>query len=175
VWVPPATRPWFRRATIAIEIVFVVLVVGNNLYELIPSWLERRAELAAKCDLCSAWWVTSESDGAGAAYLPSPFPGVVSELVIDSPSNGVLRDPAYKPSYVRIEINDAAKTLQIGQSSNKTLFAFTLPDPMHLILKPIGNKAGKAQTVEFVRTTPIGGYPLLHRGFHWVDEYPYQR
>jgi hypothetical protein len=59
--------------------------------------------------------------------------------------------------------------------SNKTLFAFTQPDPMHLILKPIGDKAGKAEIVVFTRTTPIEGYPLLHCGFHWVSEYPYQR
>jgi hypothetical protein len=108
VWVPPATRPWFRRATIAIEVVFVVLVLGNNLYYLIPSWHERRVKAAAKCDLCSAWWVENESVDASTTYLPSPFPGVVSELVIDSPTSAVLRDPTYKPSYVRIEINEAA-------------------------------------------------------------------
>jgi hypothetical protein len=175
VWVPPATRPWFRRATIAIEIVFVMSVIGNNLFGLIPSWLERRAEAAAKCDLCSAWRVESQPV-APATHLPSPFSGDVSELVVNSPTGAVLRDPTYRASYVRIEINGTARTLEMYQpSSNKILFSFTQPDSMHLILTPMGDKAGKAQTVEFVRTTPIGGYPLLHRGFHWVDEYPYQR
>lgn len=174
IWVPPAKRRWFRRATQIIEIAFALIVIAPSLYFGAVRWRQERAELAAPCALCSAWRVESASDEGSALRLPSPFSGAVSELIIDSPTLAVLRGPAYKPSYVPIKIDNAGETIQLLQGS-KTLFAFTQRDPAHLLLRPIGDKAGKAETLEFVRTTPVGGYPLLRRGFHWVSEYPYQR
>lgn len=174
VWVPPAKRSWFRRATQTIEIAFALVIIAPSVYFGAVRWRQQRAELAAPCPLCSAWRVDSESNETTTVHLPSPFSGVVSELIIDSPTLAVLRGPAYQPSYVLIKIDDASKTIQASQGVD-TLFAFTQPDPMHLVLRPIGDKAGKAETIGFVRTTPIGGYPLIHRGSHWVSEYPYQR
>jgi hypothetical protein len=150
-------------------------VLGNAQY-----LRQRHAQLTARCDLCSAWrldYAIVPSAGAPTPPdLPSPFGMPAAELAINSPTQAVLRDAIGTPSYIPIKTDTARHTLEFdGPGKNKTLFAITQPDPMHLVLTPIGDKAGKAATVSLTSATPPGGYPLLHRGFHWASEFPYER
>jgi hypothetical protein len=179
-WVPPSTRTWFRRSIIAFEIAFATVAIGGSVLGEGQYWRRQHAERSAHCDLCSAWTIDSAAllDGgaSNSKSLPSPFVQPAVELIINSPAQAVLRNGLGVPTYIPIKTNASAHTLELdGPAGNKTLFAVTQSNPMHLVLTPIGDRAGKAATVSLTSATPPGGYPLLHRGFHWVSEFPYER
>ncbi|HXE06715.1 MAG TPA: hypothetical protein VN612_02380 [Acidobacteriaceae bacterium] len=176
IWVPPAKRKWFRRATAAVEIGFVLLTLGELLLGSSQGIRQRRAEAkaVAGCELCRAWRVDPAPPSA--PTLPSPFNMAATDIVLNTPTQALLHDAQGKSVYVPIKIDAARHTLELdGPGKNKTVFAIAQNDPRSLMLTPTGEKAGKAATVWLESLTPEQGYPLTRRGFHWISEYPYVR
>jgi hypothetical protein len=177
VWVPPAKRRWFRRATLVVEVVFVALAVGETAFGTTLYWVRHHQErvAAAHCELCRAWRVEEEAPATDTAQLPSPFATYVAEVVINTPTQAVLRnDSELGPIYVPVKIDEVHHTIEFdGPGKNKTVFAITQTDTTGMTLTPTGDKVGKAATLKLTSLTPKSGYPLTHRGFHWVSEYAY--
>ncbi|HKO17700.1 MAG TPA: hypothetical protein VJU82_02320, partial [Acidobacteriaceae bacterium] len=105
VWVPPSSRRWFRRATVAVEICFAALAIGGLLFGSFMGWRQRRANVAAiaACQLCRAWQV--EAQPSSTLRLPFPFDRQSRQIVFDSPTQAVLHDVLGKPTYVKIKLN----------------------------------------------------------------------
>jgi hypothetical protein len=180
-WVPPTASTWFRRGIIVFEIAFATMTVGFTTLGSAQYWRRRHAQLTTRCDLCNAWIIEPATtlvngDVSQQEKLPPPFFLAAVELIINSPDQAVLQDSLGASTYIPIKTNAAAHTVEFdGPGNNKTLFTATQPDSNYLLLTPIGDKAGKSATVSLTNATPPGGYPLLHRGFHWISEFPYQR
>ena len=75
VWVPPAKRRWFKRATLIVEVAFVALAVGETAFGSGLYWVRHHKEIAAAehCELCRAWRVELAAPATGGAALPDPF------------------------------------------------------------------------------------------------------
>jgi hypothetical protein len=181
IWVPPATRPWFRRTTVAIEIGFVVLALGVNLINLIPYWRTEHLLRTAPCPLCGAWRIDSANilDAAGSP-TPHPLPttngGSAVELNINNPTRGSLADSSGRLSNIQLTPNFSTHTLTFAPPEKPAIiYSVSTPDSTHLILTPVGDAAKTSATLNLTLLTPPGGYPLVHRGFHWISEFPYQR
>jgi hypothetical protein len=69
-----------------------------------------------------------------------------------------------KKTLTLFQVDDKSK--QIGQ------FTFTQPDKLGLILN--GTLQGHAMTIH-LRKKPMEQFQLISRGFHWVNEFPYNR
>jgi hypothetical protein len=181
VWVPPSRRVWFRRTTIAIEIVFAFLAVAGTLEETIPAWKKRHAAAIVACPLCGAWHIDSATLTTPAGVLiPNPVMSTDKrpfvELDISSNLRASFRDDRGANSYFEAVTDSAKHTLEFTRDDeSKIAFAITTPDSTHLILTPTGTEAKTASTMKLTLVSPPNGYPLLHRGFHWVSEYPYQK
>jgi hypothetical protein len=181
VWVPPAKRPLFRRATIAIEIIFAILTLGGVLFEMVPDFHEVHAARSAPCPQCGAWRIDAATL-AGPDGAPTPHPVLSKdnhpfvELDINTATSASFRDTSRANSYFQTKTDIARLTLQFTRP-DKSIATYTIatPDAAHLILTPTGNDAKTASTLTLTLVSPPNGYPLLHRGFHWVSEYPYQR
>jgi hypothetical protein len=72
------------------------------------------------------------------------------------------------------KINMDSKIIVVTAGSNNTLgtFTFTRPDPSRLILD--GSLDGHAIHMETTRFDP-NAFPLLSRGFNWIQERPFNR
>ncbi len=181
VWVPPARRAWFRRTTIGIEIGFALLAVGGMLYEAVSDWHEGHPKDAIVTPLRGAWRLDAATVlDAGGKPVPHPVRSkdgnTFAELDIESAERAAFRDDANKLSYFTTKTNPGQHTVEFERDDkSKIVFVAVTPDPMHLTLTPTGAEARTASVMSFTRVSPIGGYPLLTRGFHWISEYPYQR
>ena len=75
------------------------------------------------------------------------------------------------------DINDKKHTLQLfctGREDAPT-YAMTQPDPSHLTLSPTGKDAAKDGSLTLTRVPLPTHYPLLDRGFHFVNEWGLER
>lgn len=87
-----------------------------------------------------------------------------------APSSATPRAPASAPPLKPVI---AAHTLQFTRPDRPEItFTSSTPDPTHLTLKPTGSEATIAPAMTLTLVSPPAGYPLLHRGFHWIREYP---
>jgi hypothetical protein len=68
-------------------------------------------------------------------------------------------------------------TVSLGTSGMDApiVYNFTRPDPDHFILTPTGNDAKTAGTLTLTRVPLPTHYPLLDRGFHFVNEWGLER
>lgn len=181
VWVPPATRPWFRRTTIGIEVGFTLLALGGSAYGAMQSWQTTHAARVAPSPLRGVWRVDSATlVSADGTLLPHamlsadhrPF----TELDIDSNVRAAFRDDLGALSFFKIRTDAAKHTVQFIRPDKTTItFEATESGPGRLTLVPMGAEALTAPKLSLSLVSPPDGYPLMNRGFHWVSEYPYQR
>jgi hypothetical protein len=180
VWVPPTTRRAFRRATIAVEITFAVLALGTVLLEAGQGWRDTRRQNDIPCPLCGDWHIDTatllDSTGHTTQHWPQLSKGQPAvELILNNSIRGSLRDSAGDSTYVPIKTDTAAHTLEFDISDKpKIVYATQSSDAGHLILTPTGDAAKTAAILHLTLLSPSGGYPLVHRGFHWISEFPYQ-
>jgi hypothetical protein len=77
--------------------------------------------------------------------------------------------------YRAVAVYDGAqRTLEIQPIGlkQKTTYAFTQPDATHLVLTPLRGDFG---VLTLSRIAIPAKYPLLERGFHWVNEWGLER
>jgi hypothetical protein len=99
-----------------------------------------------------------------------------AELDIDTATRAAFKDDSGKFSYLPTETDIGKQTLQFTRPDKSTItYTTATPEPGHLILTPTGGEEKSAQTMSLTLVSPPDGYPLMTRGFHWVNEYPYQR
>jgi hypothetical protein len=73
----------------------------------------------------------------------------------------------------RAEDDPATSTLALFTSSGeKTVMAYSRPEPEHLVLT--GSYMNDTLTVHLRKFDP-SKYLLINRGFHWINEFPYNR
>jgi hypothetical protein len=72
----------------------------------------------------------------------------------------------------KMEHDQARKTLTLTKDSKSHVFALEEPDRDHLILA--GALNGDAIRVQ-IRKIDSSNFLLVNRGFHWINEIPYNR
>lgn len=75
------------------------------------------------------------------------------------------------------DIDDKKHTLQLHCTGHESapVYAVAQSDPSHLALSPTGKDAGKDGTLTLTRVPLPTHYPLLDRGFHFVNEWGLER
>ena len=187
VWVPPSSRRWFRRTTIAVEVLFATLTIVGTAWSIGKDWRTSRRADRAPVPLRGAWRIDSATlITPGGTTIPNPLLSEPDpktrqrhpflEFDINDNDGGSFRDDTGRNSWFPLKTDPAAHTLTFTRpDKSKITFAARTPDPTHLVLTPTGSEAKTASTVTLSLVSPPQGYPLLHRGFHWISEYPYQR
>jgi hypothetical protein len=66
----------------------------------------------------------------------------------------------------------ATNTVTFSSGKAKSVFTYSWSDTNHLVLR--GSMAGNALDVR-LRPVAATNFLLLNRGFHWINEYPFQR
>jgi hypothetical protein len=176
VWVPPARRRWFRIATAVIEIAFAVLVVGGNIYYTGQYWWKMRAAAHTASPLVGGWRI----DAATLKGKPQPYLVAIdqsaTELWVATVMSGDIRAGDGALYRAGLTLDAAKHTLQLqANGAKEATFAFAMPDTDHLLLTPTGKEADSVPAIRLTRIPVPATYPLLQRGFHWVNEWGLER
>ncbi|GGH16580.1 hypothetical protein [Silvibacterium dinghuense] len=188
-WAPPAHTKAARISLRITEIVFILtfLVVFPILMGM--GFFQSRKAAAVPTPLLGAWHLDADHPASGAFITPEKQP--VSDLYIDSAVRAFMRGPDGELWRTHLNIDPKAHTVHIRCYTNGEVnYAWSEPDPNHLVLTTVPPPAPKAdskkkdqkpapaftpETLTLTRVPVPAHYPLLERGFHWVNQWGLER
>jgi hypothetical protein len=171
-WVKPARRYGLRVETI-IAVVVLLIAVLPPAFSMASGYSHQLARERHPPPLTGEWHLTSATkpfltgDGVPLADI---FFEPTGRLMFRS-SDGVL----WRGGSDR---DDKKHTLQLyclGHDGPPPVYAMTQPDPAHLTLTPTSKDAKNDGVLTLVRIPLPAHYPLLDRGFHFVNEWGLER
>jgi uncharacterized membrane protein YphA (DoxX/SURF4 family) len=164
---PMFARLWLNRAATALR---WIVVVGTVAASLTNSYRGRQQILgmAAPAPIRGVWNVEEfERDGAVLAPLTTDA-FRWSRLVVAGKQTIATYSMAGTPRFHRASLDTAAKTIKLGDAA----LSYKQDTPDDLAME--GQFEGARIRVKLKRV-PESGFLLLNRGFHWVNETPYNR
>jgi hypothetical protein len=175
-WSPWSGRLGRRIETITIAVV-TLLVVGAAASQLAQGYSKQLASERHPPALTGEWHV----DSATLAGKPRPYltgDGARMTAIFFEPSGRVmLRSSDGVLWRAGKQIDDKKHTLQLFSAGHDgaPVYAMSQPDPLHLVLTPTGKQAKTASVLVLTRVPLPSHYPLLERGFHFVNEWGLER
>lgn len=167
-------RRWQNRLLFAAQTAFVVLVVGYGLYQSYEGRTQF-GDLAPRSSLHGVWSVEEfEVDGVARSPLVSDtarwkrvifdYPGVIAvQLMSDS-----------RQRY-RLELDDEAKTLTLGKRDDPDWHATLVFDRTDEASLTLDGTMDDQRIRARLHRTDASAFLLRNRGFHWINEYPFNR
>jgi len=159
VWLPKFQRRWLRIAAIALQILVIASVLFNNVWGGYKNLKEYSTTYFKHAPLYGVW----NADSSTADWR---------QMAIEFASSLSVRDAADRRIYFRTKYDEAKHTLELTSGQRKGDVTYSQPDAQHLILR--GNLDGKPLAAEFHRLD-LSHFLLISRGFHWINEDPFNR
>jgi hypothetical protein len=188
VWIPYSRRRWARITLRVVEIAFTAALII-----LVPTfigigWRQSRVAARTPSPLLGAWHLDAAHPATG-AFITGDGAGA-TDLYIDTVQRALTRSTDGELWRTNLNIDPKAGTITVrpyGRGPVK--YAWQMPDAQHLILTTVPPDTPKTkdktpakpvapftpQIVSFTRTPIQAHYPLLDRGFHWVNQWGYER
>ena len=180
IWVPPASRRGFRIAVRTIEIVFTLAILIGIPYQLSSTWRRANAAANTASPLLGAWHLNGEHAASGAFLTADGLPA--TDLYIDSVIRAYTRSSDGQLWRTRLTVGSGNKISLWPNGMESVDYTWTISDSNRLILTPVlaGNAKGakvqpEPKVVTLTRTPTPSHYPLLDRGFHFVNEWGLER
>jgi hypothetical protein len=164
-------RERLHRGALVLRTLFLVAFVGLSLYQS----YENRKTFSVRSPLYGVWEVEEFSlDG-------EPHPPLMTDaarwrrVVFDRPNQLAVQLMSDTRQRYRLELDEGQKTLSLTKRDDpnwKAVITYERPEPDRLILG--GDVDGRRIEAALRRTDP-SQFLLTSRGFHWVNEYPFNR
>jgi hypothetical protein len=186
-WVPPASRRTGRIAILVTEIIFAAALLVVQPIFMTIGWHHLQVALRTPSPLLGAWHLDAAHPASGAFIDPEGLP--ITDLYVAPSSRAYTRSTDGELWLSGVNLDSKKHTVRIscyfiGAPTN---YAWQLSDPNHLILtsvppnppkpdpkhKPAGPFTPAVLTL--TRTPTPAHYPLLERGFHFINEWRYER
>lgn len=176
--VEPSTRPALfttakaNRIALAAQLTFGLLLLGNNAYGAHVSWSTYGGG-APKSALYGIWNIDEVSTRADAAIPPELARW--RRLIFERPTGMTvqLADDTFTGYNAAIDIAHASLTLKAsGPKSAPANFIIQWPSRRELILH--GTVDGRQLALK-LHLLDRDKMQLISRGFHWIQEYPYNK
>ncbi len=154
-----------------------VLLIGYFLYgEVRGGYVAYRSYVAnpVRPVLYGIWKVARFTRGGQTVPPLSTDPGLWQWIIFERPDFAMVRLMNGDPQFFHATYDAKASRLTLSHPGAKTGEEMTCsrPDPDHLTLT--GTLAGQPTAVELQRKD-AGKFPLEGRGFHWINEMPFNR
>jgi hypothetical protein len=189
-WVPPATRRAGRIAILVTEIVFAAAFLVVRPIFMTIGWHHLQDALRTPSPLVGAWHLDATHPASGAFIDPEGRP--VTDLYVAPSSRAYTRSTDGELWLSGVNLDSKKHTVRIscyfiGPPTN---YAWQLSDANHLILtsvppdppKPDPKRKLDRPAAQFspavltlTRIPTPAHYPLLERGFHFINEWRYER
>jgi uncharacterized membrane protein YphA (DoxX/SURF4 family) len=176
---PPQQVPLFRssranRIAVILQVLFGVYLIGQNTYTSVVGWHQFGGG-RAKSPLYGIWNVEQMSvDGQLRPPLLNDA-GRWRRVVFDFPNFASFQrlDDTVAGYGSAINAKDNTLTLTRGSDTSwKASFTYARPAPDQLVLD--GNMDGHRVQMK-LKLWDRERFTLINRGFHWINEYPFQR
>jgi uncharacterized membrane protein YphA (DoxX/SURF4 family) len=171
---PLFRRKWLNRSTLALQILFGLFLIGSSFYENYQQ-AKTRGAFAPKPPLYGIWMVEEFSvDGQARPPLLTDATRW-QRVIVQSRTVLTIQPMSGSNQSFMLELNMEDRTLSLGKRNDsewKALFSFQELDPGLMTLE--GEMDGHktyARLVRFDEST----FLLTSRGFHWIQEYPFNR
>ena len=188
VWVPPAERKAFRYATLLFEIVFLVLVLGQDVF--FGAMTMRQLAIGSKTHspLIGGWEVQTTAASAGAKPWLAPDQAQITRIYFDRAigKGGLFTytrgaDGELWRGFSVFDPGKHTLTIRNGYTGPRP-YTYQLEGQDRIVLTAVGPKKAPPSpgrpafpSLTLVRIPLPTSYPLLTRGFHLVNEYGYER
>jgi hypothetical protein len=189
-WVPPATRRAGRVAILVTEIVFAAAFLVVRPIFMTIGWHHLQAAARTPSPLVGAWHLDATHPASGAFIDPEGRP--VTDLFVAPSGRAYTRSTDGELWLTFVNLDSKKHTVRIncyfiGPPTN---YAWQLSDPDHLILTSVAADPPKPDpqhklerpaaqfspaVLTLTRIPTPAHYPLLERGFHFVNEWRYER
>ncbi len=176
LWAPAPQRRASRIAIRVVEIALAVMVLAS-----VPGHYESFAQQLARSrnpqPLTGQWHVDSATVTIDGQNVLSPVltgNGLpMTDLFLEPNGRLILRDSSGQLWRAGADVQNKNGTFALyRESEDAIVYNFSQPDPTHLILTPTEGTGG---TLYLTRVPLPSRYPLLERGFHFVNEWPLER
>jgi hypothetical protein len=161
------------RVLIAAQIAFGIYVVGINAYGARTSW-STYVRVAPKSPLYVIWTVeTMAIDGQIRSPLVTDYDRW-RRVIFDRPTGMAFQRMDDSFVYFGAKLDQAAGTVKLTQASggSPALFRFQRPAQDRLVLD--GELNHHVMHMD-LRLVDRERFLLVNRGFHWIQEYPFNR
>jgi uncharacterized membrane protein YphA (DoxX/SURF4 family) len=163
-----------NRLAVVIQVAFGIYLLGMGIYSGIQAW-HTYGGGRPKSALYGIWNVEEMSiDGQPRSPLLTDQ-ARWRRIVFDFPTFASFQRPDDTFTGFGASISDTAKTLTLTKPAGKSWKAtltYTRPAPDHLILA--GSMDGHQVEMK-LKLMDRDKFNLVNRGFHWINEYPFQR
>lgn len=162
-----------RKLGIALQLALAIYIVGFNFYTASQGWYSRGPG-GPKSPLYGIWNVEEmRVDGVVRAGLIGDY-GRWRRLIFQTPANMSFQrmDNSFQPYAAAVDMNTRTVTLTNPDKSTAATFAIHQPDATSMVLDGTMNN----QKVRFdLKLQPRESFLLVSRGFHWIQERPFNR
>lgn len=159
VWLPAFERPWLRRATIALQALVIASVLYNNIWGGYRNLKQYSGTYFKHAPLYGVW----NADSAAADWR---------QMVVEFASGLSMRNAAGERIYFHTTYDEPKHVLNLTTGKRKGDFTYEQPDAGRLVLR--GTLDGRPVVAGFHRFDPAQ-FLLTSRGFHWINENPFNR
>jgi len=186
LWFPPIPNKRLRIATKVLEWAFCLGFVVMIPYSSGMAWRGNVKAMHTQSPLLGAWKVDG-GQAAGGAFMAPDKEALgrqpVVELDVDAVNRAFRRSESGELWRTGLHLDAKNKTLTMLPYGGKAeTYSWTMPDNDHLVLTSLAPKAAKGKAAQYVpnkvtltRIPLPSGYFLMDRGFHWVNQWGYER
>lgn len=162
-----------RKLGVAVQLALAIYVVGFNFYTASQGWYSRGPG-GPKSPLYGIWNVEEmRVDGVVRAGLIGDY-GRWRRLIFQTPANMSFQrmDNSFQPYAAAVDMNARTVTLTNPDKSTAATFAIQQQDANSMVLDGTMNN----QKIRFdLKLQPRESFLLVSRGFHWIQERPFNR
>jgi len=183
LWAPRLTRRAGRIAILVTEIIFAASFVIVRPIFMGIGWHQLQAAIHNPSPLVGAWHIEGDHPASGGFVDPKGSP--VTDLDVELSGRAYSRSSDGQLWISIVDLNREKHTVRIGCYfiSPPTGYAWQLKDANHLVLTslPPDGPQGKSaapfspSVLTLTRVSTPPHYPLLERGFHFINEWRYER
>jgi hypothetical protein len=164
---PLFRRPLWHRGAFVLSSLFLIAVVGTSLYQ---SYDQRRRFSGERSPLYGIWEVEDFSVDQAASAAP-----VWKRIIFDSPYRVAVQTATSPNERFGIQLDQENRTLTLRKREDpgwNTVLNYERVSPEIITL---GGVLNGSQMTARLRRTEDRKFLLTDRGFHWINEFPFNR
>jgi hypothetical protein len=175
-WTGPARRYGLRVETVVTVVVLLLAMLPNGV-EMYGAYAHQLALQRKPDPVTGEWRVDSAVLNGQPRPLLTGDGRPLAAIFIEPFGRTVFRDSAGVLWRSGMRFDTKKHTVKLGTQGMDApiVYSFVQPDADHFVLTPTGDAAKTAGTLALTRVPLPAHYPLLERGFHWVNEWGLER
>jgi len=166
---PLFRRPLWHRGALVFASLFLIAVVGTSLYQ---SYDQRRRFIGERSPLYGVWQVEEFNVGQPASSAPAQR---WKRIIFDSPYRVAVQTATDLNERFGVQLDQDKRTITLRKREDpgwNTVLNYERVSPEIITLAGILN--GSQMTAR-LRRTDERKFLLTDRGFHWINEFPFNR